>query len=106
MERDEKKTAYYWEQGAIRGDDGARVALGYLEQNFGNIDRALRHHMIAVTYGHQNSLTVIQKLYSNGQATKDDYTKALRAYQDYLNDVKSPQRDEAAAFSELYKYLE
>ena len=39
-----------------------------------------------------------------GDATKDDYGKALRAYQACLNEIKSPQRDEAAAFdAERYK---
>ena len=37
-------------------------------------------------------------------ATKDDYTQALRAYQAYVVEIKSPQRDEAAAFNDAYKY--
>ena len=60
--------------------------------------------MIAAVGGRAESLTKIQKLYSNGLATKDDYTKALRAYQAHLNEIKSEQRDEAAAFSAIYKY--
>ena len=42
----------------------------------------------------------------DGRATRDDYAKALKAYQDYLDDIKSDQRDEAAAFSVEYKYYE
>ena len=34
---------------------------------------------------------------SNGCATKDEYTQALRSYQTYLEGIKSDQRDEAAA---------
>ena len=41
--------------------------------------------------------TKIQKLYTNGHAMKDDYTKALRAYQAYLAEIKSTQRDKAAS---------
>ena len=42
----------------------------------------------------------------NGKATKDVYTKALRSYQEYLNEVKSSQRDKAAAAREDYKYIQ
>jgi len=41
----------------------------------------------------------------NRQASKDDYTKALRTYQEYLVEIKSVQRDEAAAYDEAeYRY--
>ena len=60
--------------------------------------------MIAVAGGHSNSLNEIQELYSNGHATKDDYTKALQSYQAYLGEIKSKQRDEAAAANNLYRY--
>ena len=42
---------------------------------------------------------------ANGHATKEDYTSALRAYQKYLDDIKSELRDIAAAFSEEFKYV-
>jgi len=35
---------------------------------------------------------------------QDDYSKALRLYQDYLSEIKSVQRDKAAAFSSKYRY--
>jgi len=61
--------------------------------------------MIAVRSGDANSLTEIYLLYSNGHATKDDYTKALSLYQKYLHDIKSDLRDEAAeADEEEYRY--
>ena len=43
-------------------------------------------------------------MFMNGDATKDDYTQALRAYQAYLSEIKSVQRNEAAAANENYKY--
>ena len=47
------------------------------------MDRAIRHHMIAIRCGNDMSLTHMKQLYRNGRATKDDDTKALRvrAYQ-------------------------
>jgi len=60
--------------------------------------------MIAVRGGCDKSLNIIKGLYSKGDATKEDYTKALRAYQEYLDEIKSPQRDEAAATYEDCRY--
>ena len=46
-----------------------------------------------------------------GQATKDVYANAFRSYQAYLVEIKSTQRDEAAAaggttFNDENKYYE
>ena len=106
VERDKKKAEHYYEKGALGGHVQARHNLGIIENNEMNVERAIKHYMIAVEGGSNSSLKSIQDLYSDGHTTKDDYTKALRAYQKYLGEVKSPQRDEAAAFSEMYKYIE
>ena len=60
--------------------------------------------MIAAGSGDNNSLEKIKQLFMEGYATKDDYAKALQAYQAYLGEIKCPQRDEAAAFHEMCKY--
>ena len=52
------------------------------------------------------TLKKIKQLYSNGHVTKDDYAKALLAYQAYLSEIKSDDRDKAAAYDEQYKYYE
>ena len=97
VEVDERKAIYYWELGAMGGDPYARCNLGCEEGNLGNMDRALKHWMIATKNGEALSLQKVKKLYSNGYATKDEYAKALRSYQVYLDEIKSEQRDEAAA---------
>jgi len=105
VEIDKKKAIHYYELAAMRGNELARCNLGIEEIKAGNYDRAFKHFMIAVQCGDNESLETIQKMYSNGFATKEDYTKALRAYQEYLNEIKSPQRDEAATANEtLYRY--
>ena len=106
VEQDQKKAMHYWELAAMKGDAGSRHILGLMEQKAGNMDRAVKHYMISVRSGSNTSLKKIQKLYLDGKATKDEYTEALRGYQKYLDEVKSRQRDEAAAFDELYKYIE
>ena len=62
--------------------------------------RALKHFMIAAEGGFYRSPKNIKSMYMDGHATKDDYAKALRAYQAYLIEIKSDQRDEAAAARE------
>ena len=106
VEVDEKKSTHYLELAAMQGHTIARHNLGCIEGQAGNVDRALKHLMIAVKDGSATSLKNIKYVYANGHATKDDYAKALRLYQAYLDEIKSDQRDEAAAFWEDYKYYE
>ena len=101
---DEKKAKYYWELGAMGGCTGSRYNLGAIEQNNGNLDRALKHYMISSGVGHGDSLKEIKRLYTYGHATKEAYTKALQSYQTYLGEIKSDQRDEAAAADEDNRY--
>jgi len=104
VEDDMKKAMQYYDLSAIGGCVGARHNLGLVEYKTGNKERALKHFMIAVRGGQAKSLETIKALYSNGFATKDVYTKALQAYQAYLSEIKSPQRDKAAADREDYRY--
>jgi len=102
---DKKKAEHYWELAAMGGHERARYNLGINEENAGNMDRALKHHLIAIRGGHSTSLKLIQRMYSVGHATKGDYTTALQTYQEYLGEIKSDQRDKAAAADERNRYL-
>ena len=104
VEIDETKAAHYYELAAMGGHEISRHNLGIDEELAGNFDRSLKHYMISVEGGHVSSLEAIQDLYSKGYATKEGYTKALRSYQMYLSEIKSSQRDEAAAADEEYRY--
>ena len=104
VERNEKKAEHYYEQAAIRGDEMARYNLGNSELRAGNWDRALKHYMIAAGDGDNDSVKNILQLYKLSLATKEDYAKALLAYQTYLDEIRSEQRDKAAAFCDSYKY--
>ena len=104
VERDTKKGEHYYELAAIRGNVTARHNLGCIEGRAGNWDRALKHYMIAAGGGYDDSVKNILLLYRHGHATKEDYRNALQAYQTYLDEIRSEQRDKAAAFSDQYKY--
>ena len=86
------------------GHVNARHNLGAKEGQAGNMDKALKHYMISARCGDNDSLENIKQMYMNGDATKDDYAKALRVYQENLIEIKSAQRDEAAAVRDEYTY--
>ena len=100
---DNKKAKHYYELAAMLGHVGSRYNLGLGEEYFGSKDRALKHYMIAVTGEDADALENIKRLYMEGHATKDDYTKALRSYQECLDEIRSDQRD-AAARGDKFKY--
>ena len=88
----------------MRGHVETNTSLGAQEAMAGNMDRALKHFMIAVKGGDSNSLNLIKEMCLHGYATKDDHTKALQSYQTYLGEIKSAPRDEAAAADEGHRY--
>jgi len=104
VEIDKKKAKYYYELAAIKGDVWARYNLGNNERRAGNMNRSIKHYMIAVKCGYDGSLDRIKQFYTEGYATKEDYTKALKVHQEYLGEIKSDQRDKAAAAREDYRY--
>jgi len=107
VDEDMMKAIHYWELAAMKGDAVARHILGAVEERVGNKERALKHFMLAEKEdGYSDSLKEVQDFYSKGYVSKDVYIEALRAYQKYLNEVKSSQRDEAAAAREDYKYID
>ena len=104
VEVDKEKANHYYELAAIAGNVQGRHNLGLFEARAGDYGRAVKHFMIAVRGGDNDSLRLIQTMYSNGHATKEDYL-SLQMYQTYLGKIKSRQRDEAAAYDEAeYRY--
>ncbi len=98
VEKDKKKEVYHLEQAAIGGHPIARNKLGYSEWENGSHERAVKHFTIASNLEHHDSLKALMKLYALGKASKDDYAKALRAYQAAVEATKSPQRKEAERY--------
>ena len=105
VERDEKKADHYYELAAMQGNVYARHNLGCSEWNSGNWKRTIKHCMISAGAGYNDSVKNIRQLYLDGNATKEDYSNALLAYQAYLEDVRSEQRDKAAAYNDTYTYI-
>ena len=73
------------------------------EYSAGNYDLALQHWMISATLGHEESLNNVKSFFMNGLATKADYAAALRGYQNAVEEMSSPDRDEAFRHLETFE---
>ena len=93
---DKAKGLRYWESAAINGGVESRHLLGVGELiEIRKHDRALRHFLISAKMGFKESLDEIKKMFANGHATKAQYVEGLKGYQDAVEEMKSPERDEA-----------
>ena len=95
-ERDVKKAKYYHELAAMGGYVNARYNLGCMEEEAGNMSRAVKHWMIAAGAGDDDSLSNIRGCFMSGHASKDDFEKALRAHKESNDEMRSNQREAAA----------
>ena len=101
VERDTKKAKHYYGLAAMGGDAEARHNLGCFEEEMGNRNKAINHWMIAAGAGFDLSLSAIREAFSRGNATKDDFETALRAHMQSKDEMKSEQREAAAADKNL-----
>ena len=94
VREDKAKAVELFKKAAMKGHVESRCKLGCFESEKGNHDRALRHFLISVKMGDINSRNNIEKMFRRGLATKAQYAKAVRGYQDAVEEMKSQDRDE------------
>ncbi|EJK70315.1 hypothetical protein THAOC_08336 [Thalassiosira oceanica] len=85
----------HWQEAAMNGDVASRHFLGVAEYNQGNCELAVQHLMISAKMGDELSLNCIKEMFMGGLATKEQYTEALMGYRDAVEEMKSPQREDA-----------
>jgi TPR repeat protein len=95
VEMDREKAVYHYEQAAIGGQPEARHNLGCLEERNGNIERSVKHLIIAAKLGYEGSMKVLWRHYSAGNITKEDLDATLRTHQAALDEMKSSEREKA-----------
>jgi TPR repeat protein len=98
VEKGEEKSVYHYEKAAIGGHPIARTMLALKEERNGNIERAVKHHIIAANLGHDLSMKALWGHYSAGNITKEDLDATLRAHQAAIVETKSEQRDVAERY--------
>ena len=97
IKKDMKKAKYHFEIAAIGGNPKARHNLGCFEEDKGNFDRAVKHLMIAINLGYEDSMTLLRTFYKKGRVTKEKLLAAILAYQAAVDSMKSAERDAADA---------
>ncbi|EJK69135.1 hypothetical protein THAOC_09641 [Thalassiosira oceanica] len=102
VEEDKPRGIQHWQQAAMKGDADSRRNLGTVEYNNGNHQLALQHWMISANMGYEQSLNAIKHMFKQGHlgfkkghVTKAQYAEALLGYRDAVEEMKSPQREEA-----------
>ena len=58
-----------------------------------NFDRAVKHLMIAINLGYEDSMTLLRTFYKKGRVTKEKLLAAILAYQAAVDATKSVERD-------------
>ncbi len=102
VERDFAKEVYHLEEAAIGGHHVARNNLGNYESMSGNMERTMKHFIIAAKLGYNHpvisSLGAVKQGFQMGIVSKEEYAATLRGHQAAKDATKSQQRDEAYAF--------
>ena len=99
VEKETVKMIRHYEAAAMGGHVHARFSLGCAEGNAANCNLALQHFLIAAKLGHNDALDNVKAMFMSSLATKADYAEALRGYQSAVEEMRSPNRDEAKSFS-------
>ena len=94
-EKDDGRAMYHWEKAAIGGHPFARYYLACYEERNGNVERAVKHFIIAANLGDENSMKALWVEFKDGNITKEDLEATLRSHQAALDAMKSAQRDAA-----------
>ncbi|EJK48508.1 hypothetical protein THAOC_32685 [Thalassiosira oceanica] len=106
VEEDKPRGIHHWQRAAMKGDVDSRHNLGRVEHKNGNYELALQHFMISAKMGYEVSLDGIKDMFKEGHATKPQYAEALLGYRDAVEEMKSPQREEAKRLRCLYSNLQ
>ena len=93
VEKDEEKAVYHYEKAAIGGHHQARHNLAAVEERNGNMERAVKHFIIAANLGDEKSMKALWDHYSAGNITKEDLEVTLRTHKAAIDETKSPERE-------------
>ncbi len=90
-----KEAVNHFEKAAIGGHPTARHGLGRIEGMNGNMERSVKHLVIAAKLGLDESMKALWEYYSAGYITKEDLDATLRTHQAAIVATQSEQRKEA-----------
>jgi len=102
VEHDSDKALFHLEKAAIAGHGGARYCLGvststHTGVKFSPSFLSMKHFMIGAKSGYAQCLERVKDGFAGGMVTKADFEETLRMHKESLDEMKSDQRDKAAA---------
>lgn len=77
VEKDRNKALNHWEEAAIGGHPQARHNLGIHEKQNDNIERAVKHFIIAANLGWDDSLKLLRACYADREWGRDLWQIAI-----------------------------
>jgi TPR repeat protein len=90
---DSKKEKFHYEAAAMAGNEVARFNIGCTEKLSGNLERAVKHCMIAASAGHHTSMHNLLTLFVQGLVSRDAIDLTLTAYNNSCTEMRSEARD-------------
>jgi TPR repeat protein len=96
-EGDSKKANY--EAAAMAGHEFARLNLGIMEGKSGNMERAVKHWMIAASGGNYLAMRNLLIAFNKGLVSRDTMDSTLTAYNNACVEMRSDARDAAIRLS-------
>ena len=113
VEQDVGKEIHHLEEAAIGGHPDARHDLSIHEIRKGNMERAVKHLIIAANLGQEESMQILTHIFKvegteggRRSFSKEDFAATLRGHHAAVKATKSAERDEAAAFHRRQKTYE
>ena len=90
---DLKKARFHIEAAAMAGREVTRFNLGCLDENSGNIERAIKHWTIAASAGFHSSMHNLLIALEKGHVSKESIDSTLKAYNNSCAEMRSEARD-------------
>ncbi|EJK69200.1 hypothetical protein THAOC_09575 [Thalassiosira oceanica] len=91
VDKDPAKARSFYECAAMAGMCEARYSLGRIEcEDENNPLVALKHVMISAKMGHAPSLAIIESMFKQKVATKDEYDEAWKGFKSAPDEMESP----------------
>ena len=88
-----KKSKFHYEAAAMAGHEVARYYVGGLEIESGNMERAVKHWIIAASAGHCKAMNALTTLFKRGVVSRDRIDSTLTAYNNSCVEMRSEARD-------------
>jgi TPR repeat protein len=88
-----KKAKFHFEAAAMAGHETARFHLGFVEAEYGNIERAVKHWIIAASGGFYMAMHALRTFFKKGYVSRESINSTLTAYNNSCAEFRSEARD-------------